>query len=120
MEDWLTIEIVGDGKALFDAACIAVDVPTANRVVIRGDPRLPTKGEAALLYRAADRVSQAGAPVRITTTEHEASPTWILSPAISAHRDGFAAWYPLTTNSRSVSSFASRARRASSPDGMVA
>jgi hypothetical protein len=32
MEDWLMIEVVGDGKGHFHAICIVVHVPTANRL----------------------------------------------------------------------------------------
>ena len=32
MERWLALEIVGDGRGHFHAACVAVDVPTASRL----------------------------------------------------------------------------------------
>jgi hypothetical protein len=37
MEDWLMIEVVGDGKGHFHATCIAVDVPTASRLTFTID-----------------------------------------------------------------------------------
>ena len=37
MDHWLTVEIVGDRKGHFRAACVAVDVPTANRLTFTID-----------------------------------------------------------------------------------